>query len=68
MNFCIPMTLHGLRTLLEILVNLHIVAIIVVNLTKTPKADRTGAVIPAFGSVYRLIEIFAGLITPLAKR
>lgn len=68
MNLCIPVTLSGIRTLLEIVINLHIVAVIVVNLTKTPKVPKDGSSIEFFGSLYRLVEIFAGLITPLAKR
>lgn len=68
MNLCIPITANGIRTLLEILVNLHVLAIIIVNLTKTPKAERGESVVTAFSSIYRLIEIFAGLVTPLAKR
>lgn len=68
MNICIPVALSDIKTLLEILVNLHVVAIIIVNLTKTPKAEHGEAPIKLLHSVYRLIEVFAGLITPLAKR
>lgn len=68
MNLCIPVAVNEIRTVLEILVNLHVVAIIVVNLTKTPKAERASSTTTALGFVYRLVEIFAGLITPLAKR
>lgn len=68
MNFCIPATVNHIQTLLEILVNLHVVAIIVINLTKTPKTKQSSSIISSFGPVYRLIEIFAGIITPLAKR
>jgi hypothetical protein len=68
MNICIPVTFGGIRTLLEIALNLHILAIIIVNLTKTPTSTKDGSFTSFFGSLYRLFEIFAGLITPLAKR
>ena len=55
--------------IVEIFLNLHVLALCIVNLTKTPKRALT-----EFGGYtstrrfYRVIELFAGLITPLAKR
>ena len=40
----------------------HGLALVIVNLTKTPKDDE------ALARVYKLIEVVAGVITPRAKR
>ena len=40
----------------------HGLALIIVNLTKTPKDNE------ALAKAYKLIEVIAGLVTPLAKR
>jgi hypothetical protein len=45
----------------QVLVVFHILAIILVNLTPTPKDDAWVA------KVYRKVEMAAGLITPRAK-
>ena len=45
-----------------LVVAIHTLALAVVNLTPTPKDDEILA------KVYRVIEILAGLIGPLAKR
>jgi hypothetical protein len=50
-------------------VAIHGVALIIVNLTPTPKDDaalQAGAKIAV--KIYRAIEILAGVITPLIKR
>jgi hypothetical protein len=58
-----------LNSLTEIILNLHLLAILVVNVTKSPKNE-----ISVLGSytfvnrLYRVIEFLAGLITPLAKK
>lgn len=58
-----------LSSITEIIFNLHFLALLVVNLTKTPKDE-----VSALGSytsvnrLYRIIEFLAGLITPLAKK
>ena len=58
-----------LADLTEILVNMHIIALLIINVTESPRR--------ALGNVegytklkkmYRLIEVLAGLVTPLAKR
>lgn len=50
------------QKIVEILLAVHAVAILIVNLTPTPKDD---AVVAKY---YRVIEFLAGLITKLAKR
>ncbi len=50
-------------------VAIHGVALIVVNLTPTPKDDAAlTAAAKAAVKIYRAIEILAGVITPLVKR
>ncbi|MFZ9315661.1 MAG: hypothetical protein ACO24P_00240 [Candidatus Nanopelagicaceae bacterium] len=44
------------------LLALHAAAVAIVNLTPTPKDDAVVA------QAYRVIEIFAGIVTRLAKR
>lgn len=50
------------QKIVEILLAVHAVAILIVNLTPTPKDD---AIVAKY---YRVIEFLAGLITKLAKR
>lgn len=50
-------------------VNIHAVALLIVNLTPTPKDNETIDVIGRVGvKAYRVIELMAGIIGPLAKR
>lgn len=51
-----------LSQLIEILLALHGAAVLVVNLTDTPKDDDLVA------RFYRGVELFAGIFTPLVKR
>lgn len=51
-----------LTDVVEIVLALHGAAVLIVNLTHTPKDDE---LVRRF---YRAIELFAGFITPLAKR
>ncbi len=58
-----------LSSLTEIILNLHLLAILVVNVTKSPKDEVF--ILGSYTSVnrlYRIIEFLAGLITPLAKK
>ena len=54
---------------MEIILNLHLLAILIVNVTKAPRDE-----VSALGSytsvnrLYRIVEFLAGLITPLAKK
>jgi hypothetical protein len=52
----------GLSDLIEIVLALHGAAILIVNLTDTPKDDSLVA------RFYRGVELFAGIFTPLVKR
>lgn len=54
--------LQHAKTLVEILLAIHGVAILVVNLTPT---DRDNKVVAKY---YRVIEILAGIVTRLAKQ
>lgn len=51
-----------IRDLIEIVLALHGAALLIVNLTDTPKDD---ALVARF---YRAVELFAGIFTPLVKR
>ena len=59
----------ALNSLVEIIFNLHLLAILIINVTKAPQDE-----VSALGSytsvnrLYRTIEFLAGLITPLAKK
>jgi len=59
----------SLHSFTEIILDLHLLAILIVNVTKSPKDE-----VSALGSytsvnrLYRIIEFLAGLITPLAKK
>lgn len=60
---------EGLKLVIEIIGNLHILALIIVNVTKTPHIAESN--IGSYTSVnrwYRLIELLAGIVTPLAKK
>jgi hypothetical protein len=45
-----------------IILHLHVLALFIINVTKTPKSN------PYVQQIYRGLEMFAGLLTPLAKR
>lgn len=54
---------------IALVVAIHGVALIVVNLTPTPKDDAAlTATSKAVVKIYRAIEILAGVITPFVKR
>jgi hypothetical protein len=57
------------RELFELAIAVHAVAVLVVNLTPTPRDDAAagaiGAIIP---KVYKALEILAGIVLPMAKR
>lgn len=55
-------TAQGLNDLASIILQIHFLALFVINSTKTPKNH--GLV----SNIYKLLEIAAGLMTPLAKR
>lgn len=50
-------------------VAVHGVAVLIVNLTPTPKDDEAlGSVTRIAVKLYRAVEILAGVVTPLVKR
>lgn len=57
------------RELFEVVIAVHAVAMLIVNLTPTPKDNEAvgaaGAVIP---KLYRAVEMLAGIVFPMAKR
>lgn len=64
-----PQLSTGLGAGLGIYGAIHLVALVVVNLTPTPKDNEALAGHErALVKAYRLVEILAGIITPLAKR
>lgn len=54
--------LSNAQQLVEILLAVHGVAVLIVNLTPTPKDNEVVA------KYYRVIEVLAGIITRLAKK
>lgn len=54
--------IEHIEQLLVILFAAHALALAIVNLTPTPKDDE------AIAKLYRILEIFAGLITKLSKK
>jgi len=62
----ITKTIHETAQVLQdfatIVFYLHVVALLVINTTRTPPS---GSVL---NKMYRMLEILAGLLTPLAKR
>lgn len=61
--------LRHLPEAVALLVAIHGVAVVVVNLTPTPKDDEALDTITRMGvKAYRAIEILAGIVTPFAKR
>jgi hypothetical protein len=57
------------RELFEIALSAHATAMLIVNLTPTPKDDEAaGAAGVMIRQVYRALEILAGIVFPLAKR
>lgn len=58
-----------LPEVIALVVAIHGVAVLVVNLTPTPKDDKALDTIARMGvKAYRAIEILAGIISPLVKR
>lgn len=61
-----PASVHKTAQAIEdfstIVFYLHILALLVINTTKTPKSSIM------MSKAYKMLEILAGLLTPLAKR
>lgn len=51
-----------IKTALDVIIAAHAVALVIVNLTKTPADDA------AVAKFYRFIEYFAGFVTKIAKK
>jgi len=61
--------MNQLQDYIALAVAVHGVAVVIVNLTPTPKDNvALHAYTRAVVKIYRAIEILAGVITPLAKR
>lgn len=65
--------LHAVSVVIEditkILVNVHILSLFIINLTETPRRALSETEdYTVFKRFYRIIEVFAGIVTPLAKR
>lgn len=61
--------LRHIPEIVTLVVAVHGVAVVVVNLTPTPKDDEALNTITRMGvKAYRAIEILAGIVTPLVKR
>lgn len=61
-----PANIHKIAQVLQdfstIICYLHVLALLVINTTKTP----TSSIM--LSKIYKMLEILAGLLTPLAKR
>jgi hypothetical protein len=59
-------SLHKIATDIEdfskILLHVHVIALFIINVTKVPRTSALAA------KIYRVLEMVAGLLTPLAKR
>lgn len=67
-DFLKQLTSH-IQSITDVILALHGLAIAIINLTFSPKIKENSTFIEIFLSkFYKLIEIFAGLFTPLAKR
>lgn len=61
--------MNRLPEYVSLIVALHTAAMIIVNLTPTPKDNEALGTVGRFAvQAYRIMEIFAGIVTPLAKR
>lgn len=59
----------NMRDIFEIGLAIHGVAVLIVNLTPTPRDDEAVSAAGAkLRQSYRIIEILAGVVTPLVKR
>ena len=66
-------SLHSISTvfndIVQLIVNLHLVCLFIINVTKSPRrALQSTESYTYLKRLYRIIELLAGLITPLAKR
>ena len=50
------------KTIIDVLLAAHALALVIVNLTKSPKDDE------AVAKIYRVIEYLAGFITKISKK
>ena len=58
-----------LKDFLDVLVNLHVIALFIINVTRSPgKEFSVSNSYTSANRLYRLLEFLAGLITPLAKK
>jgi len=61
--------LGHIQTILEILLNLHVLALLIINVTKTPsRSFQDSNSYSLIGRIYRLVELLAGLVSPLSKK
>lgn len=68
-----PISLHQLSQavgdIVQIILDLHVLALLIVNFTETPRRTLVDSQRYTFVKrLYRFIELLAGFITPLAKR
>jgi len=61
--------IDAIGRVLEVFMDLHVLALLIINVTKSPSRKFSSSErYTFFRHLYRLIELFAGLITPLAKK
>jgi hypothetical protein len=69
MEFDLHTIITKVGHILEILTNLHVLALLIINTTRTPQRTFVpGESYSFIRRIYRLVELLAGLVTPLAKK
>jgi hypothetical protein len=62
-------SLERIPDYIALAIALHGVALVIVNLTPTPKDDEALGTLSVLAvKSYRVLELLAGIVTPLAKR
>jgi hypothetical protein len=69
MDFDLNQISKFIRDLSQVILDLHVLALLLINVTETPRRQlRDSARYSTVKPFYRVIELLAGLITPRAKQ
>lgn len=69
MDFDLNQISKFIRDLSQVIIDLHVLALLIINVTETPRRQlRDSASYSTVKHFYRVIELLAGLITPRAKQ
>ena len=61
-NYSLHKIAGDIQDFSNIILHIHIIALLIINVTQVPKSH------PIAAKIYRGLEMVAGLLTPLAKR